>query len=264
MVNNEWKFVRIALGILISLAALFALAGSIYAFKSVKYIGSAPATNTIPVSGHGEAFAVPNIAEVTFSVEKSASTVAVAQKQVTDLMNDVLATLKSSGIAEKDLQTTGYNIYPKYEYQTTKCSVTNCYPQGKDVLVGYTVSNSVTVKIRNLDKAGDILATLGGKNVTNLSGLNFTLEDDNAPKSEARTEAITKAKQQADTLANQLGVHLVRIVSFNENGNYPIYYSKVANQALDARTETSAGAAPAIQTGENKITSDVTITYEIQ
>ncbi len=94
-----------------------------------------------------------------------------------------------------------------------------------------------------------------------MSGLTFSIEDDTLVKNKARDEAITEARQQADALAKQLGVRLVRITSFSENsGSRPTYYAKdmaygaVANQV----------AAPSVPVGQNKASSDVTITYEIQ
>jgi uncharacterized protein YggE len=257
---DEWKKLQSVIKLFGILASIFIIALTVYTFKAMGFIGSVPATNTISVSGHGESFAVPNIATVSFSVEKTAKTVADAQNQVTTVMNDVLATLKTNGIADKDIQTTSYDVNPKYDYQNSVCTINIC-PPSKQILTGYTVSDTVEVKIRAIDTAGTIIGVLGQKNVTNLSGLTLTVEDDSTVKTEARNKAITQAKQQADAIAKGLGVRLVRITSFSESGSaQPIYYS-AKNMMLSSG---AAAPTPSIPVGQNTASSDVTITYEIQ
>lgn len=257
---NEWKNLQSIVKIFGILISIFVVALIVYTFKAISYVGSAPAINTISVSGHGESFAVPNIATVSFSVEKTAKTVADAQNQVTTVMNDVLATLKTQNIAEKDIQTTSYDVSPKYDYQNSVCAGNIC-PPSKQILTGYTVTDSVSVKIRAIDTAGNIIGVLGQKNVTNISGLTLSVEDDSGVKTEARNKAITEARQQAESIAKGLGVRLVRITSFSESGSArPIYYSTKNMMASDV----ASAPAPSIPVGQNKASSDVTITYEIQ
>jgi uncharacterized protein YggE len=257
---NEWKKLQSTLQLFGILASIFIISLTIYTFKSMGYIGSAPATNTISVTGHGESFAVPNIATVSFSVEKTAKTVADAQNQVTTVMNDVLATLKTSGVADKDVQTISYDVNPKYDYQSSVCTANGICPPSRQILTGYTVTDSVQVKIRAIDTAGNIIGVLGQKNVTNISGLTLSVEDDSAVKTEARNKAIAQAKAQAESIAKGLGVQLVRITSFSESGSArPIFYSK------DMVLGTGASApTPSIPVGQNTSSSDVSITYEIQ
>ena len=259
MINELKKFQAIVkvFGVLLS---IFVIALTIYTLKSISFLGSAPQTNVITVSGHGEAFAVPNIATLSFSVEKTAKTVADAQTQVTTLMNDVLATLKTNGIAEKDIKTTSYDVSPKYEYQSSICNINNCAPS-KQILLGYTVTNSVQVKVRAIDNAGSILGLLGQKNVTNISGLQFSVENDSAIKTEARNKAIAEARAQAESIAKGLGVSLTRITSFSETSNVPrpMYYAKDMMVSNEASAPT-----PSIAIGENKASADVSISYEIQ
>jgi len=242
-----------------------------FAIKSVaefKYLGTIgdDSSKTITVSGEGEEFAVPNIAEISFGVSLEGATVETAQKQVTDRMNAIHDALEEFGIEKKDIKTTNYSIYPRYEYETKQAVAPNggvYYPQpGERVLKGYTVSNDVSIKIRKVDDAGKVLAELGSLKVTNLSGINFVVEDEDAAKAAARKTAIADAKDQARQLAKDLGVRLGKVVSFSESGNYPIYYKTASLESRDA----SVGGAPAptIAPGENKITSNVTIVYEIR
>jgi uncharacterized protein YggE len=259
-------WVVIVLGVFLAIEALSSLEG-------LRYIGSGvPPTNTISVSGHGEFLAVPDIAQFSFSVVSDKPTVAQAQADATAKINAITAYLKSAGIDEKDIQTSDYSIYPQYDYQSAVCpqpavqsgnSASAIYcPPGRQVLKGYEVRQMTTVKVHDTGKAGELLSGVGSKGATEVSGLTFTFEDPDAPKTQARDKAIADAKQKAEVLAKQLGVHLVRVVSFQENGGgypTPIYY-----KAADGMGGATAQSAPEISTGQNKITDDVTITYEIR
>ncbi len=216
--------------------------------------------STIDVSGTGEAFAIPNIASETFSVQEKAATVHAAQVGVTEKVNDAMSFLKKSGVDTKDIQTTNYSAYPEYTYPSpcanVKCTTVDTTPK----LVGYTVTQSITVKIRDTEKAGTILDGLGALGVTGLSGPDFTLDDADTVNAQARKEAIADAQQKAMVLAHDLGVTIVRVVRFSENGGgaYPMPMYAKADMAA------GSGAAPAIPAGQNKYTSNVTITYQIQ
>jgi uncharacterized protein YggE len=136
------------------------------------------------------------------------------------------------------------------------------YPSGGNKIVGYEVSQSVEVTVRDLDKVSTLLAGLGKLNVQNVYGPDFTLDDPMAPQNEARANAINDAKAQAQVLADQLGVHLVRIVSFSENGGgypYPMYAKGAAMDVAE-----SVPVPPQVPTGENEYSSSVSITYEIR
>lgn len=222
-------------------------------------------SNIITVNGKGEVLANPDIANVSFSVIESAKTVAAAQKLATDRSNKAIAFLREKGIAEKDISTQNYSFYPKYEYSQGICTPYGGCPNGKSILTGYEVSQTVSVKIRNIDIAGDILSGLGTIGVQNLSGLDFTVDKRDALEREARQQAIEDAAKSAEQLASDLGVKIVRIVSFSENnGGYPMYMYSKAGMGGDAYETRAQNAAPDLPTGETKITSNVTIVYEIR
>ncbi len=215
--------------------------------------------NTITVSGLGEVVVKPDIATVSFGVTAENLDVAKAQTTATTKMNNIINLLKEKGVAEKDIKLTNYNIYPRYDYTPTS----SIYPYtGKQVLAAYVVSQTVEVKIRDISKAGAILTGVGEFGVTDVSGLTFTVDNENVVKDQARDLAIIDAKDQAKVLAKGLGVRLVKITSFSEGGNYPIY-SMNKSMALGIGG-ADAAIAPQVPMGENKITSNVTITYEIK
>ena len=231
--------------------------------QGLRYIGAGISpSNTISVSGYGEAFGAADIATFSFSVVSEKATVAAAQTDATAKINATTEYLKGAGVAEKDIQTTDYSVNPQYDYVTQACAPGVYCPGGKQVLRGYQVRQTTTVKVRDTAKAGDLLAGVGGKGATEVSGLQFTFDDPNKLQNDARSKAIADAKQKADELAKELGVSLVRVVSFNENGTTPgpLYYAK--DMAVSA--QGSAPAAPEISVGQNKVTSNVSITYEIR
>ncbi len=271
MNGSEWGTER---KMLAKTLALTALAGALWMgmmflseIKHYSLIGSdiSPQT-TISVSGEGEVYQAPDIAELSFAIVQESPTVSEANQKIADAMGKILAFLKDSGIVEKDIKNESYTFNPKYEWHQDKTTVVcpggYCPPTGKQVLVGYEATQWVSVKIRKIDDAGKILSGLGDRGATNLSNIAFSVDQDDAVKAKARELAIADAKKKAEVLADQLGVTLVRIVSFNEGGAYPTPYAFGVGGAMAA--DTAATKSAVIPTGENKFTSNVTIVYEIK
>jgi uncharacterized protein YggE len=251
------------------LAALIALglflgAKAITEVKGWKFIGSGTtATNTIAVSGKGEVFAVPDIARFTIGVTKDAKDVKTAQKEAKQKMNDIIVYLKSAGIEDRDVKTINYSANPKYEWIQPICRPGEACG-GQNKLTGFTVSQTIQVKVRkDTDKAGDILGEAGARGATELGSLEFINDDEEKLKADARSQAIADAKQKAEALARELGVTIVRIVGFSEEGGYqpPVMYRQAK---MEMAVMDSAGAAPELPSGENKIAAQVTVTYEIR
>lgn len=261
--TNYWM--KLSASAALALLALFLLAATIYAFKSIHYVGSGvAASNTISVNGDGEVFAVPDTATFSVTVQERAKDVATAQTAATKKNNDIIAYLKGNGVEEKDIQTTDYNVQPQYEYSNGACTAGYCQP-GKQKLVGFEVTQTLTVKVKDTTKAGDLLSGVGSKGASSVSGLSFTIDDQDKLEADARDKAIADAKKKAEELANSLGVSIVRIVGFSESANQPYAYGR-ATMAMDGASFTKAEAAPSpeLPVGQNKITSSVNITYEIR
>src|SRR3989344_4558526 len=250
------KWVRVVLIVL----AIFLAVEALGAFKDLR--GVNPAFNSISVTGEGEVVSIPDVATFSFSVSADAKVVSDAQDEVTKNMNAILAGLKTLGInEERDIKTTDYSIWPKYTYQPTVCSPTFC-PPSRQVEDGYTVSHSISVKIRKTEDAGKALALVGGKGATNLSSISFTVDEPEKLLDEARAKAIADAKEKAQVLSKELGVRLVRVVSFYDNMNEGVPYYATA---MGGDSVVKAGpAAPTIPVGENKSVVNVTVVYEIR
>lgn len=223
-----------------------------------------PVYNVITVNGEGEAIAIPDIASFTFSVSEDSATVAAAQEGVTEKMDAIIAALNNLGIAERDIQTSDYTVYPKYEYTTQPCSPTFC-PPSRQIQDGYTVTHSVTVKVRDTAKAGEALASAGSAGATNMSSISFTVDDPDILVNEARVEAIADAKEKAEMLADELGVKLVRVMSYNDSmGGGPMPYYREVGMGMGGDIAVTQAKAPTLPTGENKYTINVSVTYEIR
>lgn len=240
------------LSILVIVLAIFLAIQAYNGFQEGKYIGKdIIPSNTITVSAFGEAFAKPDIAQISVSVVEEAKTVLEAQKKHSESINKVINYLKDSGMEEKDIKTSTYNIYPQYNWTES---------QGR-VFIGYQITQTLDVKIRNLDKVGQILGGVTEMGANQIGGINFVIDDEDAVKREARKQAIEKAKEKADQIAKDLGVSFGRLVSFYESsGDFPIYRTSIAEGVGGGEPVP----APEIPSGENKVTVMVNLTYEIK
>lgn len=210
-------------------------------------------TNTVSFSGEGKVVANPDVAKVNLSIVTDALTSKAAQDDNSKKSKAVTDYLQKQGLGNKDIKTTGYNIYPQYKY-----------PQygGQPIIIGYQVNQSMEVKIRDLDKASNILDGVVSAGANQVNGLSFEIDNPEGLKTEARKKAIEDAKKKADELEGEVGIRLGKIVNFSENtGGYPI---PVYFEAKDARGGMGGGEGPAIPVGENEISVSVTLTYQIK
>lgn len=256
--------------ILLVILSVYFLVKIITEVKGFRFVGGGATTpSTISFDGVGEIFASPDLAVVDFTLREEAKEIKEAQTKVTTKEKAVLDFLAENKIADKDIKTESYTSYPKYEWRQGVCpqlvsSDSSYYcPSGKNVLVGYETSEYISVKVRDLAKAGEIIQGIGALGISEISGPNFSIEKEDQLKAEARKIAIDEAKAKAKTLSEDLGVRLVRIVSFSEGENYPTpMYAK--DLMMAGREESAVAPAPELPAGENKIVSNVMITYEIR
>jgi uncharacterized protein len=264
---TDWinsSIVRISVIGVLAILALFLLAHTI-ALAANFGRATTPATDTITISASGQAMAAPDVARITFTVMHTSPTVAEAQEKTTVQANEAIAYVKSEGVADKDVKTLAYNIYPQYSYPNPCQPGTVCPAYtGTPKITGYQVSQTIQVTVRDLDKTGPLLGGLGSKGVQNLDGPSLGLDDPTAGYNAARADAIAKAKSQAQVLADQLGVRLGKIINFNESSGgypYPVAYDMAYGRGGGVESKV---ANPSIPTGENQYSATVTITYEIR
>jgi hypothetical protein len=261
--NGKSYLMKVGIVLLVILS-LYYLAKTFTEIKGYKYIGGgAAASNVMTFDGTGEITASPDLATVSLTIREEAKTMKEAQDKVTTKETAVLAFLDTSGIDKKDIKAESYNSYPKYDYGTPCYGYGMPCPQSAPKIVGYEVSEYISVKVHDLTKAGDIVQGVGNVGISEINGPDFSIEKEDQLKEQARQMAIDEAKAKAKILARDLGVSLIRIVGFSENGNYPMpMYARDTMMASGAVEK--ATPAPTLPTGENKITSNVTITYEIR
>ncbi len=262
---KEKKRLFIALGIVLCLflaALVVSTAVDVQnKIKEGKYIGREfEAQEIITVSGQGEIYAKPDLAIVDFSVVSDAKTVAQAMEDNTKKMNAVIEAAKNQGVQDQDLKTVSFNISPRYEwyYQET-CLYPPC-PSGKRVLVGYEITQTLEVKIRDMAKIGGLIQGATDAGANQGGDLQFTIDKQDELLKQAREQAIEKAKNKAKELASQLGVKLVRITNFSESGASRYFPSYMEAKGLGG----AEAPAPQIETGQNKIAVNVSITYQIE
>ena len=232
------------------------------------------------VTGQGKAIAIPNVAEFTFTViTQGGKDVSSLQSQNTTAANKVISFVKSDGVADKDIQTQYYNVSP--DYQTYSCNnvvVPQSYgaSSGGTVssqtaiacppasIVGYTVTQTVDVKIRDFTKIGNIMGGVVTNGANQVGQLSFTLDDQSSAQNQAEADAIAKAKAEAEVIAKAGGFTIGRLLNVQTGGNpYPIYNE---NQGIVPMALSSAKVAstPAIQPGSEEVDMTVTLQYEIQ
>jgi uncharacterized protein YggE len=279
------NFLKVAGAAAIGVLTLFLGVATINEIKAYSTIGdSANAMqNVISVTGKSDMDVMPDTTTFEWSVEADGKTSEESQSKSATINNKAIEFVKSKGIKEADIKTTGLNTYPKYDTSYKGCptpasasgaAVSSMVAPAMiqpcnttSVISGYTTSQSVQVKVRDINKNKDLvrqlvagLATVGVK----VSTPSNTVDDVDAYKKVVRDEAILKARQDAEVLAKSLGVKLVRVTSFSENNNGG-YYPYAADAMMLARPMSEKAAVmPDLPTGTNKITSEVNITYEIK
>lgn len=267
--------VRGSVNLALILLSVFLFAQTLLTFKEYGYVGrDVPPMNTVSVAGEGEVFAKPDTATFQVTVSEEAPDAATAQDRATEKLNEALMFIAAQGIdVDEDVRTENYALTPKYESRSIPCNRWPC-PAPDQVLVGYTITETLSVEIdleelpsesgtSSTDVLGEFVAGLSTIGVQNVSGPSFEVGDDSDLRAEARAQAIADAKEKAAVLAEELGVSLVRIVSYHENQDVP---PVMARMAADQAMGMGGGevAAPRLPAGENRIISQVNVVYEIR
>lgn len=238
--------------LLVALVALFGLKARNEA-REHQFIGVPIERNVITVTGEGKVIAVPDVAAIDLGTTVERQTVAAAQEENTRVMNAVIKTLGEMGVDKKDIRTTSYSIRPVYDWT-----------DGRQRLRAYQAAQSVQVKIRDLEKVGDIVGAAGQMGVNQAGNVAFAIDDPEALKQEARLLALANAKEKAEALSKAVGVKLRRVVSFSESFGQappPYFYDKVA---LGRGAEAAEPPAPSIEPGSSEIVVNADVTYEIE
>jgi len=236
--------------ILLSALMLGAAMVPVAAVAQQASITQSVAGTRLDVSASGEVTRVPDLAIISAGVVTKAATAGSALQQAATRMQRVRSALKAAGVEDRDIQTSNISLNPEYRYAD------NQPPQ----LTGYTASNQVTVRFRDIATTGKILDALVAEGSNQISGPNLTIDQPEAALDEARTKALAVGRARAELYARSLGMRVVRLVAITESGgNYgPPTPMPVM---MDARAQASYAK---IDPGEQKLSVSLGMTFELQ
>lgn len=241
--------------------AAFSLAALWYV-RSYSLVIEPSSFRSFTVSGEGKAVAIPDIAEFSFSVlTQGGKDLGALQKENTVKMNRAIGVIKAAEVDDKDIKTQQYSVEPRYQYFSCRYDVSadsESKPCPPPEIVGYTVQQSVAVKVRDFEKVGNLLAEVVQSGANSVSQLSFTIDDRTEVTNQARAEAIAKAKEKAKSIAKAGGFRLGRLLSIEEGGGYMPIYS-FGMSPMEAKAP-----APSIEPGSQEIQVSVTLKYEIR
>lgn len=235
-----------------------------FAYGAVSYVSayrSSVAYQSFGATGEGKVVVVPDIATFSFGVIAEANNADVAglQETNTEKVNSIINQLKELGIDDEDIATENYSLNPRYQFCGAGAAV--CPPSS---IVGYSINQTVAVKIRDFEHIGQALSIAAESGATNISRLQFSIDDLEAVKNEARGEAIKDAQTQAKALAKAGGFKLGRILSIDEMSAEP-YYAREAAYGLGGDMMVSSVAPmPMIEPGSTEVTVRMMVRYQIK
>ena len=238
-----------------ALGAALLLAAAAPAAAQTSAAGEAPGGPSIVVTGTGEAAAKPDRALVNFTVLRTADTARAALDAANVAMADVAKGMRALGIEDRDLQTSGFSISPQYRYDNGKEG-----GQEPPTLVGYEVRNSLTVRVRDLKRLGEILDRAVSLGVNQGGDISFEVSEPTQAQNEARREAVADARQTAEVFAKAAGVTLgaVRAISDEQGSSPPVPLARSSMKLMSAQ----ASSVP-VETGETSFTASVRMVFGI-
>ncbi len=222
---------------------------------------SASKNPPITVQGTGTVTAQPDQSSVYFTVTKTASTLKDAQNQANTFTNKIVADLQKLGVEKKDIQTSNYSSYPNYNDQSSGPVIYIKQPQSQTIQ-SYTVTEDVNITIHDTTTANKVIDVVTNDRAENISGPSLTFSDakEQDLENQARTKAITNARQKAQTMADAAGIHLGKLTKIEDGTQNP--YPIVRPMMMDAAAGNAKSAPTQINAGQNTVTASVTLTYE--
>ena len=234
-------------------ALIFAGAAALAAACSAPQAVAEPAQTprTISVTGEGEALATPDMAVVTIGVQTDGVTAADALRANSAAMKATIDKLKSMDIEPRDIQTANLSVNPRYDYEKNR---------SQPEIIGFRASNTVRVRLRDLDKAGAVIDEAVSSGANSLGGISFTFAEPKPLYDAARRDAVADAMARAALLADAAGVSLGPIVTIQDGY---VAAPRTGIQVTAGMMRAEADFAAPIETGESSIRANVTLIYEI-
>jgi uncharacterized protein len=215
-----------------------------------------PEKQAVTVTGHGEISLAPDTAFVTLGMETTGKTVADAQRQNRLVMNKVVERLRALQIENERIQTASFTVLPQYKPPPKRSEA----PAGPPEILGYIISNTMTIEVRSLDKVGPVIEESLAAGANQFQGLHWALRDEQQAKLGALKQAAAKAREKAAALTEALKVKLIRLLSATEESHVVRPMSKMARSMV--AMEGGGGEVPMFS-GEIKVEATVNLVYEI-
>ena len=281
--------VKNLVGIMLAIGIPLFVGATVFSSYYDSYVNPA-SFRDFTVIGEGKTDVKPDIATLQLTVlTEGGVNVKELQKNNTEKMNKVTSFVKSKGVKDEDIATTNYSINPRYQYFDCSATVTLPLPpvsmEAADAptatpsvkpeirpstktcpppaIVGYTISQSANVKVRDFAVIGELLSGATAQGANSISGPNFDLDELSVYQKTARDQAIQRAKEKAQQVADEGGFRLGRLISIDENVTSPndYYAFGKGGPTLDA---VSAAPAPQIDPGTQRVTVEARLRYEIK
>lgn len=242
---------------MIALAVLLVVALS--SFAAINFMGAVPAQaasdekadkRTINVSGQSVINIAPNIAYLSLGVLTEDKDAKVAQQNNAKSMDKVISLIKAAGVKAEDIKTVSFNIYPKYDYNKDT---------GASSIVGYSVSNTVQVTVRDITKVGNLIDIASDSGVNMSNNISFGLSDYEKTYNEALKKAVENGKKRAETMALALGVKLKSAITVTESGGYS---PPVFNPGMYDKAVAEGAPSTPILSGTIEVRASVSMVYE--
>jgi uncharacterized protein YggE len=263
--------------------ALFLIVKTVLTYKEAVDYKNINNVSYISVNGKSEIYAKPDTLTFNININEEGKDNAEVTKKVAEKEKKAIEILKANGVKEENIKLQGYNTQDKYNTVTTPCSYTMMSADSKmqpmiarpcestdSKIVGQTINQTMEVKIRDIDTNANaeirtkIMSELSAQNIK-ADGFTFVVYDVDTIKKQMREKAIANAKVDAKKLAKELGVRLDVLSSFSDNnGMYPMYGMGGDAMMSKSSAETQVTTAPELTPGQQKITSNVTLTYSIK
>ncbi|HEY7128351.1 MAG TPA: SIMPL domain-containing protein [Nitrospira sp.] len=210
----------------------------------------------LTVTGQGQIMLAPDTAFVTLGIETAGKTVAELQGQNRLIMNRVVERLRGLQIENERIQTASYSVSPQYKQPPKRTEGAAGPPE----IIGYIMSTSLTVEVRNLDKVGSVIEDSIAAGANQFQGLHWGVRDEQQAKLAALKQAAAKAREKASALSETLKVKLMRLLSAREESHVVRPVPKMARSLMAME---GGGAETPVFSGEIKVDATVILIYEI-
>jgi uncharacterized protein YggE len=242
----------LSMTIAVLLALLIIIVGTSQALLAWSRADLTSSTRSITITAEGKVSASPDTAEVDASIVSTGTNAQATQSDMDQKAAQLVAYLQKSGVAQSDISTSEYTLYPEYNNSSNSNTIT-----------GYSASETLSAKIHDLSKVSSLLGGVTQNGANQIESVNYTIDNSDNYREQARQQALSNAGQKAQDLANAAHVKLGKLITFSEDNNDstpPVYPMAMA----DVAGGTNASSSATVPSGTQDITEDISVTYALK